>query len=160
MNSVLFFTFNPAILPVNEVATFTVFTAASRSPSTFCTAYPRAFSSRLIPNAVTTTSSSSFVFSANRTVSEVLLPTGTSLVMYPIYEMIIELLVPTERLKLPLTSVIVPFPESFSLILAPIMGKPASSVTSPFIFLVVCCCAAVVSKICLGDRIILFSNIL
>ena len=73
---------------------------------------------------------------------------------------IIVLLVPTERLKLPLMSVIVPFPVSFSLILAPITGDPVSSVTSPFIFLVVCCCAAVVSKICFGDRIMLFSNIL
>ena len=81
LNSVLFCTFNPAILPVSEVATSTVFTAARRSPPTFWTEYPNAFSSRLIPKAVTTTSSSNSASSDKVTFITDCLPTGTSFVL-------------------------------------------------------------------------------
>ena len=78
LNSVLFFIFNPATFPVNDEAIFTGFTFSNISFPTFCTAYPRAFSSRLIPKAVTTTSLSSFEFSVNLIVKTVFPLTFTS----------------------------------------------------------------------------------
>ena len=132
LNSVLLVTFKPATLPVSEVAILTGFTVDSLLPPTFWTAYPNAFSSRLIPKAVTTTSSIISASSAILIFNKDFPFTATSCCWYPIKETISTPLVGTSNLKLPSTSVIVPVPWApFNLMLAPIIGSPAVSTIVP-----------------------------
>src|SRR5690606_37550759 len=60
--------FRPATLPTNASDQLLDIASVSCSPETVLTEYPKAFCSLLIPNAVTTTSSTSCAVEAKRTV--------------------------------------------------------------------------------------------
>ena len=73
----------PATFPLKELTKFTSLLVVMSSAFTCCTLYDKAFSERLIPNAVTTTSSSTSV-SSFIVMSITFLPaTDISTVWYP-----------------------------------------------------------------------------
>ena len=156
LNSVLFWIFKPATFPVKDVVTSTVFAKGRLSPFTFWTAYPRAFSSRLIPKAVTTTSSNLRESSSRVILNISLCPTAIFLVTYPIKEMTNVALSGTSKLNFPSISEIVPFVVPLWMTLAPGTGSPFPSVTTPVIFLLFCWATST----SLGERIILLSKTL
>ena len=108
------------------------------------TAYPKAFFSRLIPKAVTTTSLrfSSAVFKETFPASEA----ATSFFSNPVPEITKTAPGLTVSLKTPLASVAVPPLLFFSTTAAPSMGFPLSSVTFP-VTVVVCARPAINAKI-------------
>ena len=76
----------PDILPASELITFSWATLIMSSPSTFPTENPSDFSSRVIPSAVTTTSSNLSMLSISSMLITFRPPTTTSWVSYPIKE--------------------------------------------------------------------------
>ena len=124
----------PATFPLKPPITEPDLPASISSDFIVVAAYPKVFSLRFIPNAVTTTSSNTSA-SLFRTTCIGVFFIATSLLFIPTNETIKVLLsaFTPEIIKLPSTSVMVPWVVPFTNTEAPTIGNPSSSeVTTPF----------------------------
>ena len=130
--------FTPGSLPTSAPVAVTDFACAnSCAPTEEIAPVTEAFF-WASPKPVTTTSSSNILFSFSVTTILFLPDTGTVWVIYPIKEIVSTSLERTDSLKLPSTSVIVPFLLFWATTLAPITASPWSSTTVPLIFILFC----------------------
>ncbi len=125
---------NPATLPERASATLVVRELIISSALTVVAEYPRVFSERVIPIAVTTTSSKFWVSDCRSTLITGF--TATSCMFMPTYE-ICKILPSggTSKEKRPSISVTVPIVVPLTRTDAPIIGRPSSAaVTVPVTF--------------------------
>ncbi|CDC00572.1 unknown [Bacteroides sp. CAG:443] len=130
----------PAILPCNMLLRLIDLFSVRLSVLTSCMAYPSAFFSRLIPNAVTTTSLSCSDSTLSWILNFLLFPMAISFSLYPMKE-ICSMFCPagTCSSKFPFMSEIVPIEVPFTRMFAPGMLFPCSSVIVPDTVRLSCC---------------------
>ena len=147
----------PATLPCSRFETLVERFSEKTSVFTSCMAYPNAFFSRLIPNAVTTTSESISLSSFNVMEKLVFLLILISCFSYPMNEIISLPFSGASNLKAPSMSVIVPRVVPSTETLAPIMDSPFTSFPVP-VMVLRCSCAKATKQ--MKDIIVTKSNLM
>lgn len=89
-----------------------------------------------------------------------LLPAKASLIVCPVCRVVVMLLIPARELGLPLVSMVIPFPISFSLVLTPVANSPISSIADPFVFLIIYYYTTIISGVYFKSEVVLFSGVL